>query len=255
MPVSPPENDCSLKTGNVVIVGLDLPDMTFAEDVATVICVDNGEVKLQLCGSGLQEKVNILAGARVLIAKGEGPTRFQCTAMLKNAGEKGVLTIDLPKKVVVSERRKHMRIDVAVPVNYYLPRSQNLAQVIAEWESAKECNGSCGERAGLNPAEPKNRVNLSGGGLRVNIPDRFSCGTLLHLKIALPGEKHNHIHAVGSIVRTKELPSESTQVEYYSTSMSFRVIENSDRHKLARHILEEQRNRVTTKQGTYLWIE
>jgi len=137
-----------------------------------------------------------------------------------------------------------MRLDVAVPVQYYLPQSQNMAKAIAEWEKAKECNGKCHEEADEHLAGQKSPVNLSGSGLRFKIRECLSCGTLLHLKIALPDEKPNHIHAIGSIIRTKELPKEMNHGEYHSTAVAFRMIESSDRHKLIRHILEEQRKRI-----------
>lgn len=247
MPEARPESDYFLKHGDVVSVGVDLPDMTFVEDMATVICCENGEIMLQLCGSGVPKQISVISGARVLISKREGATLFQCTAMLKSAAANGHLRIGLPKKVVACERREYMRIDLTLPVNYYLPQSQNMAQVIAEWESAIECNG-----AGLNLPEEKREVNLSGGGLRLKTSDRFPCGTLLHLSIALTGEKQHHIHAVGSIVRSKELLSDMNRIESYSTSMSFRIIASSDRQKLSRHILEEQRKKVTPKHESYL---
>jgi hypothetical protein len=242
MPLSPPENDYFLKTGDVVNIGIDLPDMTFTENVATVTGSEHGEIALQLCGDGFPQHMPIIAGSKVLISKGAGRTLFQCVSQLKSAEAKGSIRIDPPRRVVVCERREYMRMDVAVPVSYYLPQSQNMAKVIEEWENAKECNGGCHEETKSLPADQNCPVNLSGSGLRFKIRECLSYGTLLHLKIALPGEKPHHIHAVGSIIRTnKELPSEMNHVEYHSTAMSFRMIDNSDRQKLIRHILEEQR--------------
>lgn len=244
MPLTPSENDYFLKPGDVVSIGIDLPDMTFAEDVATVISSENDGLMLQLCGGGFPLHLPITAGSKVLISKGEGRNLFQCTARLKDVAETGALKIEFPKRVLVSERREYMRLDVAVPVNYYLPQSQNLAKVIAEWEKAKECDGKCHEEADSLLAGQKCTVNLSGNGLRFKIRDCLSYGTLLHLKIALPADKPNHIHAIGSIIRTKELLAEMNHVEYHSTAMAFRMIDGSDRHKLIRHILEEQRKRL-----------
>lgn len=245
MPLTPPENDFFLKTGDVVNIGIDLPDMTFAEDVATVICSEQGELRLQLCGDGFPHHLPIISGSKILISKGEGRTLLQGVSRLKHLEAQNTLTIELPRRVIVSERREYMRLDVAVPVSYSLPQSQSMAKVIAEWENAKECNGSCHEEAGSHPTGEKHLVNLSGGGLRFKIRDCLAHGTLLHLKIALPGDKPDHIHAVGSIIRTKELPSETNQIEYHSTAMSFRMITGSDRQKLVRHILAEQRKSLT----------
>lgn len=244
MPLSPPENDYFLKPGDVVNIGIDLPDMTFAEDVATVISSENEGLELQLYGDGSPKHRPMIAGAKILISKGEGRTLIQCTARLKSADALGTLRIEIPKRVIVTERREYMRLDVAVPVNYHLPQSQNMANVIAEWEKAKECIGKRHEEADAFLAGDKSPVNLSGSGLRFKIRERLAYGTLLHLKITLPDEKPHHIHAIGSIIRTKELQTDMGHVEGHSTAVAFRMIESSDRHRLIRHILDEQRKRL-----------
>lgn len=244
MPLTPPENDYFLKSGDVVNIGIDLPDMTFAEDVATVISSENEGLVLQLCGDGFPQHLPMIAGAKILISKGEGRTLFQCTARLKSADATGTLRIEIPRRVIVTERREYMRLDVAVPVNYHLPQSQNMANVIAEWEKAKECNGKCHEEADELLDGQKGPVNLSGSGLRFKIRECLAPGTLLHLKITLPEEKPKHIHAIGSIIRTKELRTEMNHVDGHSTAVAFRMIENSDRRRLIRHILDEQRKRL-----------
>jgi len=244
MTSTPPKNSNFLKSGDIVNVGVDLPDMTFVVDLATVIHAEEGELVLQLCGGGLPEHMTLSLGSSILISKGEGQSLIQFTARLKHADGKGLLRIELPQRVVVSERRECMRVDMSVPVNYFLPQSQNMARVIAEWESTKELKGTCHEEAGQFPAEYKSSVNISGSGLRFKTNDRLDSGTLLHLKIGIPGEIPVHIHAVGSIVRADELPAENSSEKIYSTSMTFRMMENNDRQKLTRHILDEQRKTV-----------
>ena len=244
MPLTPPDNDYFLKPGDVVNIGVDLPDMTFVNDFATIIRSEDRELVLQLCGSRLPQQMPMPSGSKILISRGEGQTLVQCTARLLHADEKGTMRMELPQRVVVNERRAHMRVDLPVPINYFLSQNQNMANVIAEWERAKDLNGTCHEGIEQVLAEGKNTVNLSGSGLSIKIQDYLSPGTLLHLKIALPGERPEHIHAVGSIISTKELPGEMEHERYYSTSMTFRMIESSDRQKLTRHILDEQRKKV-----------
>ena len=241
MPFTPPESGYFLKSGDVVNIGVDLPDMTFAVDVATVVSSENGVSTLQLCGEGFSQQPLTTSGSKVLLSKGSGRDLFQCTARIKDVGTNGSLQIESLKQVMVRERREYMRLDVSVPVDYSLPQNQNMAKVISEWERAKDCDRHHFE--GIEPLPPGHRthVNLSGGGLRFNIRDCYPCGTLLHLKIALPGERPTAIHTVGTIVRTKELPAAVTSEKQHSTSISFRMIAMNDRQKLVRHILDEQR--------------
>lgn len=244
MPLTPPENAYLLKPGDVVNIGIDLPDMTFVNDLATVIRTEGEEFILQLCGGSIPQHMQITEGSKILLSKGSGQDLVQCTARLVHMDEKGSLRMELPQRVVVNERRAHMRVDVTVPINYFLPQNQNMANVIAEWERAKELNGTCHPGTDQLLAEGKSTVNLSGNGLSIRTQDCLAPGTLLYLKIGLPGDNPEHIHAVGSIIRTKELPGELESGKCYSTSMTFRMIENSDRQKLTRHILEEQRKAV-----------
>jgi len=88
--------------------------------------------------------------------------------------------------------------------------------------------------------------------MSIKTQDCLAPGTLLYLKIGLPGEKPEHIHAVGSIIRTRELAGEMESERYYATSMTFRMIESSDRQKLTRHILDEQRKTVQRYSETTL---
>jgi hypothetical protein len=227
------------RPGNIVNVGIDLPDKTFAEDVATVVSSDSGEILLQLCGSGFPDHLPITTGSKVLITQGEGRSLFRCSAQLMSAEKPGSLRITLPEKVMVSERREYMRVDVTLKVDYSVPGSQNMSRIISEWDAMKDCKGGCaGRNFTFTPGEC--RVNLSGSGLRFKIPECLSYGTLLHLKIQMEGEESGHIHAVGSIIRTKELLAEMDRIEYYSTSMSFRMIESNDRSRLIKYILGEQ---------------
>lgn len=246
MPASPSEYEAYLRPGDLVNVGIDLPDRTFAEDLAVVIAGEADEIMLRLCGKGFPAHLPISGGARVIISRGKGKSLFYCTAHLKEAVANGSLRLELPDKVVVRERREYMRVDVVIPVNYYLPASQDMGRVIAEWERMRGCRGPClvaGEPATQSWAS---RVNLSGSGLRFKIRDCLSYGTLLHLQIGLPDGGDDHIHAVGSIVRTKELLPEMAHFEYYSTSMTFRMIESSDRLKLMQYILDTQHQQQVT---------
>lgn len=251
MPLPSSDNDFSPRTGDIVTIGIDLPDMTFAEAMATVVGSDGEEISLELGGEGFSPQPQLSVGLKVLISKGEGQTLYQGVSRLKRLETARIVIIDPPKRVVVRERREYMRMDVTVPVKYSLPQSQNMADVIAEWERSKECNSGCPEGEALL-AGRKQLVNLSGSGLCFTMGDCFPPGTLLHVKIALPGEKPDHVKLVGAIVRTKKLSPENSPGALHSTALSFRMITGSDRQKLVRHILNEQRKNLMLPTPPYL---
>lgn len=224
----------------MVSVGVDLPDRSFAEDQATVIASDSGEILLNLCGKGFPAHMQVDGGTKVVITRAEGRNFFHCTAQLKEKSDSSSLKVEFPERVTVRERREYSRADVMMQIHYAYPSSQEMGLVIDEWEELRNCNGDC--LSGFHPIGSLNsRVNLSGSGLRFKIKECLSYGTLLHLNIEIPGDTAGHIHAVGSIIRTKELLPEMNRLEYYSTAMSLKMIESGDRKKLLNHIIDAQR--------------
>jgi hypothetical protein len=129
-----------------------------------------------------------------------------------------------------------------------------MGRVLREWEERKSCPGNClngdlfpcrDDCSGTGTCNGMTRVNLSGSGLRFKIRDCLSYGTLLHLTIEIPQARQGHIHAIGSIVRTRDLiPAIESNASYYSTSMAFKFIDGSDRTTLLEYILHEQRRAI-----------
>lgn len=232
-----------LRPGELVSVGVDLPDRSFAEDQATVVASDRDEILLNLCGKGFPAHMQVNGGARVVITRAEGRSFYHCTAQLKEDLTSSSLKVELPERVTVTERREYSRSDVIMQIHYAYPSSQEMGLVIDEWEELRNCSGDC-PNGFLPIGSIDSRVNLSGSGLRFKIKECLSYGTLLHLNIEIPGDAAGHIHAVGSIIRTKELLPEMNRLEYYSTAMSLKMIESGDRQKLLHHIMNEQRKAV-----------
>jgi len=247
----PSKNRVFFNSGDLLNLGIHLPDRGFAEDVATVIFVDCNDITVELCGSGFPPHLEISPGTKGIITKREGRVIYQCRTVLKEAVRDRLVKLQLDEEPEIQERREYARNDVMVRVHYDLPTSQDLGEVLDEWVRLKNCPDRCLEKHSaavgkdlvVNGKE-HSRVNLSGSGLRFKINDCLSYGTLLHLYIFFPGENDEHIHAIGAIVRTKELLQDMQHGEhsaYYSTSMSFRMIDRHDRNRLMQYIFSEQR--------------
>jgi hypothetical protein len=250
---STPEYQTYFRPGDLVSIGLHLADKTFAEDSAMVISLDHSTMQLELCGNGFPPHLVIPAGTRGVLTRLQGRTVYSCNSILKAPASGRLMSLELVEKTLVRERREYARADVNVRVCYSLPVSQEMGRIMREWEELKKCPDRC---LGTEPRHCRNdctgkelqdnltRVNLSGNGLRFKIRDCLSYGTLLHLKIAIHDDRKDHIHAVGSIVRTRELLPCMEQNAYYSTSMAFRVIDSHDRKKLLEYLLAEQRRAI-----------
>ena len=252
MPASPSEYEPFLRPGDVVTVGIDLPQKTFAEDFATVVDGAAGGIALQLCSNGFPAHLTIAGGTKTVLARVEGKTLFHCTSRLLAPVSNGKVRMALPEKVIVRERREYLKEDVIIPVSYYLPEIQNMGKVIARWSGLRGCREECLAETAAEIKRGDIRVNLGGSGLRLKLRECLSYGTLLHLHIVLPGAEPEHIHAIGSIIRTKELLPEMDHIEYYSTSMAFRMIESSDRLKLMHYIFAAQHKSHAASPPRYL---
>lgn len=253
MTVTPPEYCAYFRPGDQISIGVHLADKTFAEDSAKVISLEGAQICLELSGKGFPPHLPIAPGTKAVITKREGRTLFLCNGNLQSITAERVLQLGLVDRILIFEQREYARADVNIRVAYYLPASQEMGRIIHEWGEKKSCRGSCSESASLPVGSDildqsrqtgDSRVNLSGSGLRFKIRDCLSYGTLLHLHISMPEEPQEHIHAVGSIVRTRELLPEMAHNEYYSTSMAFRVIDSHDRQKLLTYVLNQQRRAI-----------
>ncbi len=253
MTASTPEYNACFQPGCQVTVGLLLPDKAFAEDSAMVIGLEGEKMRLELCGSGFPGHLAISAGTRVVITRREGRTVFTGHGTLTAQATGTVMELVLEKNTAVGERREYARNDIVIRVHYSLPSSQEIGRIIREWEELKKCPGNC-LKADLPPCRDNcrgsemlsssSRINLSGSGFRLKIGDCLSYGTLLHLRVDIPGEEKNPIHAIGSIVRTRELMPVMEHHSYYSTAMAFKIIDSHDRKKLLEYVLTEQRRAI-----------
>lgn len=249
MAATTPEYRTCFRPGDQVTVGLQLADSAFAEDSAVMKALEGGEMRLELCGRGFPPHLIISRGTRVVITRREGRNVFTCSAHIETTGAGAEMLLKLGPMVEIYERREYAREDVEVNIEYSLPHSQEMSRIIHEWEQLKKCPGNClkvnvppcrDNCSGREMQRKVTRINLSGSGLRFKINDCLYYGTLLHLKVAIPDATNDHIHAIGSIVRTRELFPYMEQNDYYSTTMAFKVIDSHDRKKLLEYVLKEQ---------------
>lgn len=253
MTATTPEYMSYFRPGDQVTVGLQMADKTFAEDSAMVTDLEGVKLQLELCGSGFPPHLDIPSGTRGVITRMEGRNVFTCHGTLTAPAAGRVMELVLEKQTTVCARREYARNDVDIRVHYSLPSRQDMGRIIREWEELKKCPGYClnvdlppcrDNCRGSEMLSCNTRINLVGSGLRFKIGDCLSYGTLLHLKVAIPDEERNHIHAIGSIVRTRELLPVMEQETYFSTVMAFKIIDNHDRKKLLEYVLREQRRAI-----------
>lgn len=265
MDLNQPSYDNFFQPNDQVTIGIHLSDNSFMEDSATILYIEDDLVLLELYGRGLPDHLEARAGARIIVTSQEGWALYRCEALLDEAVTDREVRLRLTGEMEVKQRREFFRMDVLLPAHYTLPADQQLSTILKEWELRKRQSSSglapdavpCGESfmvrnwEGGRDVEPT-RINLSGGGLRLKIRDSLAYGALLHLDIFLPTPQVRVIHAIGSVVRSKELLLSMDRYTYFSTAMTFKFIENRDREAIIGYIFNEQRNRLwqeSTRRG------
>ncbi len=239
------------RPGDFLTLGIHLPDRGFAEDAAKVVLSDDNGMLLKLCSRGFPPALQISSGTRGVVTRSEGRIVYYCRTVLMKEVKDRYVKLHLVEAPQIKERRQYARKDVEIFMQYSLPTSQNMRQVLEEWEELKSCSDCYSESESVTAWNQDSarggsltRVNLSGSGLRFKISDCLSYGTLLHLRVGIPGEKGEHAHAIGAIVRTRDLLTEMEQIQYYSTSMSFRMIDSHDRKRVLEYVLDAQRKAI-----------
>ncbi|HZV83330.1 MAG TPA: PilZ-like domain-containing protein, partial [Geobacteraceae bacterium] len=95
MTATPSEYQTYFRPGDLVSVGLYLANKTFAEDAATVLALNGGKIRLELCGNGFPLHLAITPGTRVVITKLEGRSIFICNGILKTPGAGRKMLLEL----------------------------------------------------------------------------------------------------------------------------------------------------------------
>ena len=177
-----------------------------------------------------------------------------CRAVLVGENIDGFLALRLVDGVTPYEPREYFRQDVYLPVDYRLPPSQHPEEVRDHWRQGRRDQEFAaqkpepGESAQLTALRNEIRshlerrsdvlpsaANMSGNGMRLNIPKRLEPGVLVDLTIYLPHPKRV-LELVGEVVAVQ--PAHGGVG--FSTALRFRFIDESDRDRIVGYISTEQ---------------
>jgi len=182
-----------------------------------------------------------------------------CRAVLVGEAVGGCLALRLVDGVVAFEPREYFRQDVYLPVDYRIPPSQNSLEIREHWRQGRRDQELAAQKP--EPGEPpqlsaqreevRSRLerravappaaaNMSGGGMRLSIPERLEPGLLVDLTIYLPNPR-KALELVGEVVEV--LPSPGT--DGFSTALRFRFIDEADRDRIVGYISGEQLSQLS----------
>jgi Family of unknown function (DUF5634) N-terminal domain/PilZ domain len=242
------------RIGQPVKVGIHLAENLMLEEHAVIRGMEGDRMKLELWGSSLADRGGAETGAVVTVVADAGYSIYRCTAALEKETTGRTLSLVVSGGIREKQLREYFRFDLCLPVAYSIPENQTLTSVISECRMNRirqrdippPVMEPC--RDGfkvvrwddLNDLLPE-RINLSGGGLRLRMPDYTEPGTLVQVNLFLPLVPPRVICEVAEVLRCNEMMLLWSKGNSYSTAMRFHCIDEKDRETIISHIFMEQR--------------
>ncbi len=94
--------------------------------------------------------------------------------------------------------------------------------------------------------EPPVGVNLSGGGLRMVIPEQLVTGQKVLVELTLPTMPPAAITSIAAVVRVVPAPAQE-EANRYETALKFIDIHEDDREKIIRYVFKRQRHQIRNR--------
>jgi len=242
------------RIGQPVKVGIHLAENLMLEEHAVIRGMEGDRMKLELWGSSLAERGGAQSGAVVTVVADAGYSIYRCSAALEKETSGRTLSLVVSGGIREKQLREFFRFDLSLPVACSIPEDQTLTSVIDECRMNKlryrdipppvmqQCRDGFkvvrwNDMADLLPE----RINLSGGGLRLRMPEYTEPGTLVRVNLFLPLDPPRVICEVAQVLRCNEMMLLWSKGNNYSTAMSFHCIDEKDRETIISHIFSEQR--------------
>jgi hypothetical protein len=199
---------------------------------------------LQLTRETLPKSVILETGTEIYLRTGKEGEGYRCGAILLNCDNYSCFHLRLTGEVLPFNERQFFRIDVFIPLSYR-PYSDHGRWPSNEAEPESPSGEYHGEVGQAEICAPQNEplpvaANLSGAGVRINIPERFEIGELLDLTLHLPFGDANTMTLVGQVVHVVELSRAGDSNPLFGTALHFVSLDDSHRETLIRFIQRVQ---------------
>lgn len=232
--------DC-FSTGMRVDIEIPLPEGKVFRDDAKIVFFYQDLLELQLSRNVLPEAAVLETGTDFYVRTGKNGRGYRCRAILLRCESLSRMLMRLTGEVLSFNQREYFRIDVFIPLFYCLhsdnerdgERPKNLFTGDLEYEKPA---GIYSTPEKLLPVV----ANLSGAGVRINIPDRFEIDELLDLTLYLPSSDGRTMTLAGQVVHVMQLGRPGDTHPLYSTALRFVSVDDSERETLLKFIQKVQ---------------
>jgi len=241
--------------GGRVRVGVPLDGGGVFPEWGVVVWLDGDLLQVNLSRDALPEHARIEVGQTLDLGLPAKQGGLGCRGVLvDDEKQEHRMLLRLIEEVSPFEPREYFRQDVYLPLLYRLPFTQIPEDVRVRWEQSRremefaaqtpapgepeeleDAREEIRARLEKRKAAPPVAANISGGGVRIYIPEKLREGELVELGIYLP-HPPRMLEIVGEVVEMRPLPD---QVRY-STALRYRFIDEADRDRLIGYISVQQ---------------
>ena len=210
-------------------------------------------VQLQLSRDALPAGARLSVGTTLELRTGSSGTGYRCRSIIVDVGAEKKLLLRLIGEVILDELREYFRIDVYLPLLLSFPQTNDPATIKEQWITRRANvgiqqktsenhlhevdQGQCQEHPWHDVPTPK-AANISGGGLKVTIPEKLPEDSFVNLTVYLPLQPSVLLEMVGQVIATT--PVFSGSETHYSTAFRFFYIDERDRDRIIQYITTEQ---------------
>jgi hypothetical protein len=246
-------------------IGIDIPLASgqIFREWGLIISLEDDYLQIRLSRDVLPEEMRIQVGTIFLLVTGKEGSGLCCRGIVVAESSRRVVPLQLISEVLPYERRDYFRLATYLPMAFEFCRGLTGREIRERWEETRLLRAyQWGE---LNEAVPMSRpltpdqrsryeelrdslkvrfqpmaANLSGGGIRLKVPQCPSVGDRVAMQFFIPFAKPNTVDLVGEVVwTTPVLTSSSTEPLHY-VAMSYYHLDERDRESIIRFISLEQ---------------
>jgi len=241
--------------GGRIKIGVPLEGGGVFPEWGVVASLERDLLQVDLSRDALPEHALLDLGRTLDLGLPSTQGGLSCRGVLVGEDQQGHrLVLRLIEEVVPFEPREFFRQDVYLPLDYRIAPSQVAEEAGARWEQCRQemefaaQSPAPGEPEELDLAREEIRArlerkksappvaaNISGGGVRLNIPERMHPGMLVELSIYLP-HPQRVLEIVGEVVQVTPLPDQIR----FSTGLHYRFIDEADRDRLIGYVSAQQ---------------
>ncbi|HJV34891.1 PilZ-like domain-containing protein [Geomonas sp.] len=240
--------------GRRVRLAVPLAEGAPFQEWGKVCSLERDLVEIELSRDLLHPQACLQLGRTIHLNLLDGTSGLGCNGSLIALKRPHRLVLRLLDQVAPYEQREFYRQDLSLQLDFRLPPSQLPQEIRERW---RQCRWAAefasqlpdpGEAPELDSlrkeilagverreAAPPVAVNISGGGMRLNMKERLHPGILVELGIYLPPPR-KVLEVVGEVVQV----TASADRDHFSTALRYRLIDEADRDRLIAYISAQQ---------------